>query len=84
MADQNLPGFQPRNFADKDYIKELYFSIEREMSAPWNWWTNVVTVALNNTYMQCCMILYYFLDIIIFLSIKVIYSQMISVFLDNG
>ena len=26
MADQNLPGYQPRNFADTDYVKQLSFS----------------------------------------------------------
>ena len=25
IADQNLPGYQPEDFADTVYVKELYF-----------------------------------------------------------
>ena len=49
MADQNLLGYQPRNFADTGYVKVFFFfffSIESEMFAFCNYCSNVVTADL--------------------------------------
>ena len=46
MADQNLPGYQPRNFADIGYVKVCLFNIESERFAFCNYCSNVVTADL--------------------------------------
>ena len=46
MADQNLPGYQPRKFIDRAMLKICLFSIESEMFAFCNCYSNVVTTDL--------------------------------------
>ena len=47
MADQNLPGYQPRKFIDTSYVKKIcLFSVESEMFAFYNCCSNVATADL--------------------------------------
>ena len=46
MADQTLPGYQPRKFIDTRCVKDLSFQHRDEMFAFCNCCSNVVTVDL--------------------------------------